>query len=54
MAELTKQDIGWLFEATLLNFEGASLTSLMSEIKPKHILLGKKVLDLIKEEWEKQ
>lgn len=51
MAELTKEDIAWLYEVSLLNFEGKPLTEMMSMVKPKHILIGKELLEEIKKRW---
>lgn len=52
MTELTKEDISWIFQVIILNLEGKSLIELISIINPKYILLGKKTLDFIKENWK--
>jgi len=52
MAELTKEDLGWIFEVCVLNFEGKSLTEIMCMIQTRHILIGKEVLELIKTKWQ--
>lgn len=48
---ITKQDLTWIFEATLLNLEGEESTRLIGKVPPRHITIGRKVLDFIKEEW---
>ena len=54
MENLTTEDIAWIFQVAVLNNEGKPLTELMQFIKINHITIGRKVLDTIKKEWEKQ
>jgi hypothetical protein len=52
MVELTKEDLCMILEVTLLNFEGLDLYKCLNyDIKTKHIMLGKKVLEFIEKEW---
>lgn len=52
-SKLTKEDIGYCYEATLLYFEGVEgTTQLNYQINAKHILLGQKILDMLKQEFK--
>lgn len=51
MAELTKEDLAYIFEVAVLSLEGKPLTEMMCMVKSKHILIGKQILEEIKERW---
>lgn len=49
---LTKEDIGYCFESALLYFEGTAGTSQLNyRIHAKHILIGRKILDILESEF---
>jgi hypothetical protein len=54
VAELKKEDLLYILEIILLNYEGRPLVDMISQVNPKQILLGKKVLEFIRTEWQKQ
>jgi hypothetical protein len=48
--ELTSQDIGWVFQSTLLfNEKCSEMKQVENGIKPKYLFAGRKMLDFIKE-----
>jgi hypothetical protein len=52
MTELTKEDIALLFEVVLLNYEKKPLYEMLNEnLTPKHIRIGRDILDLLNEKW---
>ena len=49
---LTKEDIAFIFEAIILNFEGVKMIDTMKHgIKTKHIVIANDVYELIKRKW---
>jgi hypothetical protein len=53
MVELTKQDIGWIFQSALFFHEGLNAMEQMQKgILPKYTEVGKKALEFIRKELE--
>lgn len=49
--ELTDEDIAYILEVALLCNQKKPLTELISQIKSKHILIGKETLEFIRSRW---
>lgn len=47
---MEKQKLLWVLEVVLLHNDGKDLTSMISQIPNKYIILGKKVLEFIENE----